>query len=170
MTPREIEQILKNLSLVVDTREQPNNRYYDRINKIGFSSCRQKLDFGDYSVISEFENKTYDFTKMFVIERKMSIDEIAGNLTRGRKRLENEFKRAKEAGAKMHLIIENGSFSKIIEHRYRSKMTPNSLLSSLIAFADRYNLQIHFCRSEDTPLLIRKILYFSVKNYLDEQI
>lgn len=96
----------------------------------------------------------------------MGLDEICANFAKGRKRFEREFERAKASGAKVHLIIENGSYEKILGGKYRSKLSPNSLYSSLIAFCDRYDLTVHFCKPETTPSLMKKIFYHHIRNIL----
>lgn len=171
MTPREMENILKTIFLIVDTREQPTEAYYKRISKVGIPYRRQKLDFGDYSCgYLSFDGSEMLLDKEIVIERKMSLDEICANFTKGRDRFAREFERAVSSGAKVHLIIENGNYEKIIGGKYRSRLNSNSLLASFIAFADRYNISVHFCKAETTPLLINRIFYHHIRNKLMKEI
>lgn len=171
MTPKEMENILKTIFLIVDTREQPTEQYYKRLSSVGIPYRRQKLDFGDYSCgyLSE-DGSEISLEKEIVIERKMSLDEICGNFTRGRDRFAREFERAIKSGAKVHLIIENGNYEKIIKGKYRSRLNSNSLLASFVAFADRYNISVHFCKAETTPVLINKIFYHHIRNKLMQDI
>ena len=121
MTPKEMERILQTLFLIVDTREQPTESYYKRLDKVGLPYRRQKLDFGDYSCgFCPSEGLEMLLDKEIVVERKMSIDEICGNFTKGRDRFAREFERAAKSGAKVHLIVEGGSYEKIIGGKYRS--------------------------------------------------
>lgn len=171
MTPKEMENILKTIFLIVDTREQPTEQYFKRLDSVGLPYRRQKLDFGDYSCGYCPQNGfEVLLDKEIVIERKMSLDEICGNFTKGRERFAREFERAAKSGAKVHLIIENGNYEKIIGGKYRSKLNSNSLLASFIAFADRYNISVHFCKSETTPLLINRIFYYHIRNKLMKDI
>ena len=167
MTPREMERILETMFLIVDTREQPTEAYYKRLDSVGIPYRRTKLDFGDYScgyLASDGFEVLLD--KEIVIERKMSLDEICGNFTKGRDRFAREFERAIKNGAKVHLIVENGNYEKILKGTYRSKLNSNSLLASFLAFADRYNISIHFCKPDTTPTLINKIFYHHIRNKL----
>lgn len=166
MKPAEIDRILETITLIADTREHVTEEYEKRIAAIGYPCRREALNFGDYSGEYTIGNKVYSLVSEFAIERKMSLDEICGNFGKGRRRFKNEFSRAVESGAKMHLIIENGSYEKVIGGKYRSKFNSNSLMSSMIAFSDRYNLTMHFCNPEITPILIKKLLYHHVKNKL----
>ena len=81
----EIGRILRNLVVLVDTREQANDHIiqYFKDNKIAYK--KQKLDYGDYSCmlpVGTFEGQTRDvfFTNDIVVERKFCIDELAMNL------------------------------------------------------------------------------------------
>lgn len=171
MTPREMESILQTMFLLVDTREQPTEEYHKRISEVGLPHQRKKLDFGDYSCgYFAQDGSEVLLDKEIVIERKMSIDEICGNFTKGRDRFAREFERAAKSNAKVHLIIENGNYEKIVNGRYRSKLNPNSLMASFMAFADRYDISVHFCRPETTPVLINKIFHYHLRNKLMKEV
>ncbi|MEE1047097.1 MAG: ERCC4 domain-containing protein [Clostridia bacterium] len=162
-----MENILQTMFLLVDTREQPTEQYYKRLDSVGIPYRRQKLDFGDYScgyLASDGFEVLLD--KEIVIERKMSLDEICANFTKGRDRFAREFERAANSSAKVHLIVENGNYEKILKGTYRSKLNSNSLLASFMAFADRYNISVHFCKPDTTPTLINKIFYHHIRNKL----
>ena len=169
MSPAETERTLKTITLLVDTREQPTERYKSRMKAVGFPYRREKLDFGDYSAEYTLGDEVISLKNSIVIERKMSLDEICGNFTRGRERFKHEFERAIKSGAKVHLIIENGSYEKVIAGDYRSKLNANSLYSSLIAFCDRYNITIHFCTEKTTPSLIHKLIFHHIRNELQKE-
>lgn len=171
MTPREMENVLNTIFLLVDTREQPTEKYYKRIEAVGFPYRRQKLDFGDYSCgYLAQDGLEVLLDKELVVERKMNLDEICGNFTKGRDRFAREFERATQNGAKVHLIVENGNYEKILNGKYRSKLNSNSLLASFLAFADRYDITVHFCKPDTTPVLINKIFYHHIRNKLMKEI
>lgn len=107
-----------------------------------------------------------DLSSKFSIERKMNIDELAACFTSQRKRFTAEFERAKEAGAKIYLLVENASFEKIIAEKYRSKTSNNALLASIFAFLARYNCQVFFCKPVSTGRILREIIYREVKEHL----
>ncbi len=171
MKPYEIDKALKSIVIVADTREQETEQYFKRMKGIGFPFIREKLDFCDYTCkYTDNEGVEHDLRNEIGIERKMSLDELCSNFCKGRARFEREFERARDAGCKVHLIVENGSIGKIVDGDYRSKLNSNSLLSSLIAFADRYDITYHFSMTKDTPLLINKIFTHHVRNKLYEQL
>lgn len=168
MNPFEVSRALKNLMLIVDTREQDTDRLRRRIRQTGLSFVRQKLDFGDYSAKTTLDNGTeFDISSSVSIERKMNLDELCACYCKGRKRFTREFERAKSAGAKVYLLIENANLEKVYNGSYRSKMSPQALTASLFAWLARYNCQIIFCKEETSGKIIREILYREMKERLE---
>jgi ERCC4-type nuclease len=168
MNPFEVSRALKSLTLIVDTREQDTDRLRRRIRQTGLSFVRQKLDFGDYSAKTTLDNGTeFDISSSVSIERKMNLDELCACYCKGRKRFTREFERAKSAGAKVYLLIENASWENIFNGKYRSKMTSSALTASLFAWLARYNCQIIFCKEETSGKIIREILYREMKERLE---
>lgn len=154
--------------LIVDTREQDTDRLRRRIRQTGLSFVRQKLDFGDYSAKTTLDNGTeFDISSSVSIERKMNLDELCACYCKGRKRFTREFERAKSAGAKVYLLIENANLEKVYNGSYRSKMSPQALTASLFAWLARYNCQIIFCKEETSGKIIREILYREMKERLE---
>ena len=122
----------------------------------------RKLDTGDYSA----QLGDLSMEREICVERKRNLDEICGNFTVERERFEREFLRAKAYGTKVVLIIENGSWSDIYLGNYRSKVTPKSLLGSLLSWMVRYNVTVTFCKPEETGKLIHGIMFYSAKEIL----
>lgn len=170
MNPFEVSRALKNLTLIVDTREQDTDRLRRRIRQTGLSFVRQKLDFGDYSAKTTLDNGTeFDISGSVSIERKMNLDELCACYCKGRKRFTREFERAKSAGAKVYLLIENASWESTFNGKYRSKMTSSALTASMFAWLARYNCQIIFCKEETSGKIIREILYREMKERLESE-
>lgn len=163
-SPADITAELKTLTLLCDTREQDTASLRRRLEGVGLPVRREKLDFGDYSARTE----NFDFSKAFSIERKMSLDEIAQNLTRGRKRFAREFERAKAVNARMYILIENAVWEDVYKRNYRTLVYPKALAASLFTWQARYDAKIIFCRSITTPLIIREILHREARRALEQ--
>lgn len=171
MNALEIEGILKTFRIIVDTREQVTPKSSHRYKSFGVPYERGTLRYGDYSAnITIGDSPVYDLEQPIyskcVIERKMSLDELAICFTSGRDRFEKEFQRAQENGAKAILMIENGSYEKIQRHEYRSRFNPNSFLASLTAWSVRYDINIVFCQSMTSGMLIKEFLFRDIKERL----
>lgn len=168
MNPFEVSRALKNLTLIVDKREQDTDRLRRRIRQTGLSFVRQKLDFGDYSAKTTLDNGTeFDISGSVSIERKMNLDELCACYCKDRKRFTREFERAKSAGAKVYLLIENANWENAFNGKYRSKMTSSALTASMFAWLARYDCQIIFCKEETSGKIIREILYREMKERLE---
>lgn len=165
MTPAEIENALKSMVCLVDTREQDTPRFRARIKQIDCPVEREKLDFGDYSakMIINGEWRQMPVT----VERKMDFGELAQCFCKGRARFSREFDRAKAANAKVYLLVENQSWEDAYRGNYRSEMKPKAFVASLLAWLARYDCQIIFCNEHTSGKLIHDILYRECREYLE---
>lgn len=167
--PAEITAALRGMVILVDTREQDTPKLRRRLEQMEVPTEREALNFGDYSAKFPLPSCEWLSLKDHVcIERKMSLDELAGCFGRERARFLREFERAKEHGAKLYLLIENASWENAFAGKYRSKMTPQSLTASMLAWLARYDCQIIMCRPETTGKLIHDILYREGKERLEK--
>lgn len=167
MTPFELEKCLDSMVLLVDTREQPTERLKRRIEQTDLPYERRKLEQGDYSCKCTLSNgEELDLSGKVAIERKMNLDELCLCFGKERKRFEREFERAREAGCKIYLLVEGGSWEKAYNGKYRSRYNEKALVASIDAFRARYGMQLDFCKEETTGRLIRDILYRELKEYL----
>lgn len=161
-TDKEISDLLKQLTIICDSREQVNGHvtgYFDK-NKVAHTT--RNLDTGDYSAMIGDLTLEHDV----VIEKKNGLDEIAGNFTVSRQRFEDEFMRAKAEGLKVFLLIENASWSDILLHNYRSQLKPQSLIASLLSWQVRFNITVLFCKPNETGQIIHGILYYAAREAL----
>lgn len=165
MHPVDIKNTLETMVVLVDTREQPSERAERRYKSFLCSYRRQKLDFGDYS--AEFMVGDEFVQVNAAIERKMDLDELAMCFTHERKRFEAEFERAIQKGASMYLLVEDASWEKLFNGKYRSKFNPAAFMGSMVAWMIRYNLKPIFCKSESTGKMITEILYREMKERLE---
>jgi len=161
-TEKEIQELLKQLTIICDTREQVNGHITGYLDSKKIPHITRKLDTGDYSAMIGDMTLEHDL----VIEKKNGLDEIAGNFTVDRKRFEDEFTRAKADGLKVFLLIENASWSDILLHNYRSKLAPKSLIASLLSWQVRFNITIIFCKPSEAGQIIHGILYYAAREAL----
>ena len=165
MHPTEITDALRGMVVIVDTREQDTVQLHNRLKHFGQYE-RAKLDAGDYG--AKFPLPGGDWLQIPVaIERKMSLDELAGCFCRDRKRFAAEFDRAKAAGVKIYLLVEGDSWEAAYSGDYRSKMAPKAMVASLLAWLSRYDCQIIFCQKRTNGKLIRDILFREGKEALE---
>lgn len=164
MHPVEVRKALEAMVVLVDTREQDTPRLRARLRQMGCPHERVKLDFSDYS--ARFGD-ALDLRNMVCVERKMSLDELCACYTHDRKRFSAEFERAKNAGAKIYLLVESASWEKVYAGDYRSKVAASAMVSSLLAWLARYDCQIIMCQPAQTGRLIHDILYREGKERLE---
>ena len=90
----EVENCLRSMEVLVDTREQDTERARERYNRFPCEYVRQALSYGDYAYnfvlpdgSSFLEYSPHEVAAPIVVERKMNLDELAGCFTRSRKRM-----------------------------------------------------------------------------------
>lgn len=160
-TDKDLAEELKKLTIICDTREQ-DRHVEEYLAKKNIPHATRKLDVGDYSC----QLGELSFEREICVERKKNLDEICGNFTAERERFEREFMRAKAYGTKVHLIIENATWSDIFLGNYRSKLPPKSLIASLLSWMVRFNISITFCKPDETARIIYGIFYYHARERL----
>ena len=169
----EVKEALESFRIIVDSREHATSQAQQRYEAFGVPYTRGTLKYGDYcgDVIlpdgKHIHDESHPISPVCCIERKMSLDELALCFGRERGRFLREFDRAATAGAKVYLLIEGGSFEAILCHRYRSKLNPKAMFSSLTAWAARYNMTPLFCKADTSGAVIKEILYRDIKERLE---
>lgn len=164
MNPFEVKAALKSMIILWDTREQQTPRARKRMEQVQVPIERVALSFGDYSAKCD----ALDLRDSVAIERKMDLTELAHCYCQDRKRFTREFERAKELGAKLYLLIENGSLDDAYSGHYRARVHPASLTASMLAWLARYDCQILFCSANNTGKVVHDVLYRELKERLEE--
>lgn len=173
MSPVDIENCLESMIVLVDTREQESDRFAQRVNTLGVPYRKQTLDYGDYT----YNFTLPDGTELFdseetvkghvVIERKMDLEELSSCFCQSRARFKKEFEKAIQNNATIYLLVEDGSWEKILHGRYKTKFNPDAYIASLSAWMARYNIKVIFCQHEISGQLIKQFLYRELKERLE---
>lgn len=169
----EIEDCLKSMEILVDTREQPSQRATDRYESFGCPWQKRTLNFGDYTYNFLLPNGEKLFSDEItvsghaIIERKMSLTELSGCFCQSRDRFKAEFERATAAGASIYLLVEDATWEKLLTGKYKTRFNPAAFTASLIAWSIRYNIKPIFCRKESSGRIIKEILYRELKERLE---
>ena len=138
------------------------------------------LKVGDYTMAVQLPNKeVINFKDKVVIERKADLNELCCNLfdskskdEEGLTRIEREFKRAKEQGIKVHLVIEtNNMIDKILSSKHfrydtASKVNPKSFQMMFLSLCNRYDISVWYCNKKDSARLIHDLLFVYAREYL----
>lgn len=158
----EIASMLKKIEIIIDTREQANKHITEFLTKKKVPFVSRKLDVGDYSA----QIGVMSLEKSIVIERKGSLDEVAGNIGTGRERFEKEFLRAKAGNTKVYLVIEDGSWEAIKAHRYRSELSSKAYIATLRSWMAKYDFNLIFCEKANAPEHIYETLLYHAREAL----
>ena len=168
-TDKEIDQISKSIVILIDTREQNNSHIKQFLDSKQIGYKVKKLDFGDYSCMlpkGTFRGQERDiyFDRDIVIERKNSIDEIAGNFKDDGIRLKTELAHLNKYGIKYYFFVEDPNYDiNIRQGNYRSQYDPKALYNRIKKSIEiRYNT---FIRPIDKSIIGSEI-YNTFESYV----
>lgn len=167
-----IDKLCNNLTILIDTREQKNQHITNYFDKKGIKYKIQKLDYGDYSCMLSKNVELglpFDITleNVIAIEKKNSLNEIAGNIGKGRTAFENEFIRSQKC-QNFILLIENGNYTDIRLGNYNSELGAKSFYNTLLSWRLKYGFQIDFVDSKYTGSHMFEIFKKKLEQILEE--
>ena len=171
-TDKEAKSILKAAVVLTDTREQQNGHILTGLEKLSVKHKQMGLSCGDYSVMLPacpemgLHREVY-FDNAVMIERKASLNELAGNLGKSRERFKDELIRAGDA-QKYLLIEQGGGYSAILNQQYHSQLSAKAFFASLLSFQARYGLNVIFTGPDLSAELIWGLLYYHVREWLTQ--
>lgn len=171
-TDTELKNLLKTLTIIVDTRENQNKHIIDYFDKKKIPYITKKLDHADYSCFIPANTelgimRDMYFTDTVCIERKAHLNELANNLSNDRERFVNELIR--KGKSKLFLMVEStpNGYSDILNHNYNSKYGEASFTATLKSMEAQYNINISFLPDKTLAgFFIFSTLYYHVRNYL----
>jgi len=159
-------KLLSTAIVLIDTREKENAHIIEWLDKKGIKHQEQKLDYGDYTLLLP-KNADYgivqDVVLDYAVERKAHLEELSGNLTNDRDRIENELIRA---NGKIDFVIESGSLTSIALHDYKTDYNEKSFLATLFSFHHRYRVSFNFVTRENAPQMIYNLLHYKLREEL----
>lgn len=136
------------MTIIVDTREHEgaNTHIIDYFNSKNVPWIKRKLEYGDYSYYVPANPelgimRDLWFDNEIIIERKANLDEFANNVTTDRSRIKKEFTLAPKNKL---LLIENASYSDMINGNYRSNYSAQSYYGTIHSFWHEFNLPVVF--------------------------
>ncbi len=164
-----IKELLKQMIILVDSREQRNLHILDYFRRQGIAYETMKLDYGDYSckIPEAAAGQNIFFHDSIVIERKNSLEELSGNFAQYRDRFEMEFLKARNAGAKVYLMIEDPrGYTGICNHEYKTQLNPASYMASLKTWEHRFDTNVQFIAPELSGYFIASTFHYFVREAL----
>lgn len=169
-TDKKYKELLSHIVILHDSREQASQHILDYFNKKKIKHEERALKTGDYSFKIEacaelgFTVDEY-FTDELCIERKNSVDELAGNIQEKNDRFLKELNRMINI-EHCYILIENDRLDDIVEGNYRSKYNSLSFVRTLLTTQKRSNFYLNFIKKENMGFMIYEIC----KNVLDNKI
>ena len=168
-TEREFDDIIRSMTILVDTREQVNDHITNYFDKAGIPWKKKALDYGDYSFFVpenpelSIQRDLY-FDNEIMIERKGSLEELSGNLTQERDRIEKEFALAPPRKV---LLIENASYEDLVNGNYDTKYNNKAYWAKVHTLWHRYDIPMFFIKDRKySGFFIRGYFTYYLREYL----
>ena len=147
--------------ILVDSREHQHaiKRILEQFDAEGIRHASTKLYVGDYQEVGN---------GLLVVDRKQSLQELAGNVCQQHERFRNELIRAAEAGIRIVVLCEHGGAIRSLEDvafwkNPRLKESPKAITGErlqkvLQTISERYDVDFQFCDKRVTGKRIMEIL------------
>ena len=175
LSKEEKKDFLKKVVVFVDTREKKNSHIIEKFKEMGIMHESKKLDYGDYSF--SVENK--DFSCSCVIERKSGVNEVYGNISADRERIEKELDTISRNANQCTFLIENvkdWEWLKTFElsdfalkgNQRKVKNIGETCYSTLQSWqcGNRYNFKVEFVQNDkNTAVKMLELFYWYWHNY-----
>ena len=167
-TEKQYKELLSHLVILHTGNEQVNDHIVDYFDKNKIKHKKKALKTGDYSFYIEtcpelgFIRDTY-FTDQLAIERKNSVDELAGNFVEHNERFFKELNRFINI-QDCYILLEDDKIDDVIEHNYRSKYDEKAYLRRLLAVQKVSNFYLYFIKKENMGKMIYEICLSSLNS------
>ena len=157
-TDLEIQKILKQIIVLIDSREKQSKHITDWFDAHKIRYEIMSLPAGDYSFALEeipeldLQHRQY-FYNDIIIERKNSLEELSGCFAQTRERFNDEWSRC--YAKRKYLLIENATYKDLVDGNYNTQYNSKSFLGSLHSFNSKYGLEIMFMPDKNySPIFI----------------
>lgn len=130
----------------------------------GHKIVRSKMFVGDVALLNN---------QSICIDLKQNLIEVSGNLWPDKTRFVSELNRAKDAGIKLIILIEDDSiktrsdlFGWVNPHPNRTAMTPNGerIYKTMRVLSGQYGAEFRFCQKKETGAEVIRLLAEGVDN------
>ena len=146
--------------ILEDTRNKPEKNAHIRqqLEELGYKVERTKIYCGDY---------TFPTNQSICVDTKKDMNEIESNLIHDHERFKAECIRAKEAGIKLVILIQDPKLKQLgdvfwwfnIRKKWSKKAASGQQLAKMMyTMQERYGVTFKFCKKDEIGKRIVEIL------------
>lgn len=146
--------------ILEDSRQKPVQNVHIKLQleSLGYKVERSKLYCGDY---------TFPTNQSICIDTKQDLQEVCGNVTQQHERFQAECVRAKDAGIKLVILVQEQNITCLSEvcgwYNWRRKKQPKALngiqlWKIMMTMSERYGVEWLFCKKTEVGKTIIEIL------------
>ena len=167
-TDKQYKALVANMVILRTNNEQKNEHIIEGFDKKGVKHEGRSLETGDYcfKITADMELgvvKDWWFTDELCIERKNSVDELAGcmkdiafiNEIRRMSKIENAY-----------ILVENDRIDDIISGNYISQYNSNAMLRTLLKWEQKYGIHTIFVKKSNMAKMIFEICLATLNQHI----
>lgn len=167
-TEKQYKELAASLTVLRTNNEQKNEHIIEWLDKKGIRNEGRALETGDYcfKIPANIELgvvKDWYFVDELCIERKNSVDELAGcmkditfiNEIRRMSKIENAY-----------ILVENDRIDDIIAGNYRSQYNEVAMLRTLLKWEQKYGIRTIFVKKQNMARMIWEICLATLNRHI----
>lgn len=167
-TDKQYKELVKNMVILRTNNEQKNDHIIAGLDKKGIKNEGRALETGDYcfKILANQELgivKDWWFVDELCIERKNSVDELAGCMKDIA--FHNEIRRMSNI-KNAYILVENNRFDDIIAHNYRSEYNEAAFIRTLLKWEQKYGIRTLFVKRENMARMIFEICLTTLNQHI----
>lgn len=158
-TDKQYKELVSNMVILRTNNEQKNEHIIADFDKKGIKHEGRSLETGDYcfKILANPELgvlKDWWFVDELCIERKNSVDELAGCMKDIA--FHNEIRRMSKI-KNAYILVENDRIDDIIAGNYLSQYNANAMLRTLLKWEQKYGIRTIFVKRSNMAKMIWEI-------------
>jgi ERCC4-type nuclease len=167
-TEKQYKELISNMVILRTNNEQKNDHIIETFDKKGIKHEGRSLETGDYcfKILANTELgvvKDWWFVDELCIERKNSVDELAGCMKDIA--FHNEIRRMSKIKY-AYILVENDRIDDIIAGNYVSQYNSNAMLRTLLKWEQKYGIRTIFVKKANMARMIYEICVTTLGQYI----
>ncbi len=154
MKKQSVDDLLKDFTIVIDTREQTPWVFE--------GSKSDTINAGDYTVAINHNNRLIKYDKIFAVERKSAVSELYAATGENRERFENELEKLSKLEHKF--VVCEFNMIDIENDVPPGVLLPSAVYGSIFSWHIKYGVPFLFCGNRvNARACAYKLIQFFVK-------
>lgn len=167
-TEKQYKELVSGMVILRTNNEQKNDHIIETFDKKGVKHEGRALETGDYcfKILANAElgiPKDWWFVDELCIERKNSVDELAGCMKDIA--FHNEIRRMSKI-ENAYILVENDRIDDIVAGNYKSQYNSNAMLRTLLKWEQKYGIRTIFVKKGNMAKMIYELCLTTLNQHI----